>query len=240
ALWELLWRNPTAQPNPAESAPNSSSPKRQPVEIIRNRIVTVFSEVLTQLQDWNNRREFTPPSDFHVQMVAVDDNFISQAAIKAPVLIPFADREKIFTAQLAAVKQQHQRHGEGKHFIIRRDHFCKDACNQMSALSEEDLRGLIRVTFVNEFGAPEAGVDGGGIFRDFMDDITRAAFDLQYGLFKETDDHLLYPNPRSRITDDQHLQNFHILGTFLAKAMYEGILVDLPFANFFLSKLKQK
>ncbi|GKV29512.1 hypothetical protein SLEP1_g38438 [Rubroshorea leprosula] len=59
-------------------------------------------------------------------------------------------------------------------------------------------------------------------------------------LKKETDDHLLYPNPRSRITDDQHLQNFHILGTFLAKAMYEGILVDLPFANFFLSKLKQK
>ncbi|GLT58386.1 hypothetical protein SLA2020_312830 [Shorea laevis] len=249
ALWELLWPNPTAQPNPAEFAPNSSSPKRQPVEIIQCRIVTVFSEVLAQLQDWNNKREFTSPSDFHVQMVVGNEYFISQAAIEgtkehgivnqAPVLIPFADREKIFTAQLAAVKQQHQQHGGGKHFIIRRDHFCEDACNQMSALSEEDLRGLIHVTFVSEFGVQEAG-EGGGIFKDFMDNITRDAFGLQHGLFKETSDHLLYPNPGSRIIDDQHLQNFHILGTFLAKALYEGILVDSSFANFFLSKLKQK
>ncbi|GKV29508.1 hypothetical protein SLEP1_g38434 [Rubroshorea leprosula] len=196
ALWQLLWLNPTAQPNPAKSASHSSLLTRQPVEIIQSRIVTIVSEVLTQLQDWNNRREFTPPSDFHVDVVVVDDYFISQAAIEgtkehgmvnqAPVLIPFTGKVKIYTAQLAAVKQQHQRHGVlvRKHFIIRRDHFWEDACSQMSALSEEDLRGLIHVTFVNEFGVQEAGIDGGGIFKDFMDNITQAAFDLQYGLFK--------------------------------------------------------
>jgi hypothetical protein len=27
-------------------------------------------------------------------------------------------------------------------------------------------------------------IDGGGIFKDFMENITRAAFDVQYGLFK--------------------------------------------------------
>lgn len=42
----------------------------------------------------------------------------------------------------------------------------------------------IRVSFVNEFGVEEAGIDGGGIFKDFMENITRAAFDVQYGLFK--------------------------------------------------------
>lgn len=42
----------------------------------------------------------------------------------------------------------------------------------------------IRVTFVNEFGVEEAGIDGGGIFKDFMENITRASFDVQYGLFK--------------------------------------------------------
>jgi len=42
----------------------------------------------------------------------------------------------------------------------------------------------IRVTFVNELGVEEAGIDGGGIFKDFMENITRAAFDIQYGLFK--------------------------------------------------------
>jgi len=40
------------------------------------------------------------------------------------------------------------------------------------------------VTFVNELGVEEAGIDGGGIFKDFMENITRAAFDVQYGLFK--------------------------------------------------------
>jgi hypothetical protein len=37
---------------------------------------------------------------------------------------------------------------------------------------------------VNELGVEEAGIDGGGIFKDFMEKITRAAFDVQYGLFK--------------------------------------------------------
>ena len=42
----------------------------------------------------------------------------------------------------------------------------------------------IRVSFVNEFGVEEAGIDGGGIFKDVMENITQAAFDVQYGLFK--------------------------------------------------------
>ncbi|KAF5192738.1 E3 ubiquitin protein ligase, partial [Thalictrum thalictroides] len=98
----------------------------------------------------------------------------------------------------------------------------------------------IRVSYVNEFGVEEAGIDGGGIFKDFMENITRTAFDVQYGLFKETSDHLLYPNPGSGLVHEQHLKFFHFLGLVLGKAMLEGILVDIPFATFFLSKLKQK
>jgi ubiquitin-protein ligase E3 C len=40
------------------------------------------------------------------------------------------------------------------------------------------------VAFINEHGEEEAGIDGGGIFKDFMENITRAVFDVQYGLFK--------------------------------------------------------
>ncbi|PSR92481.1 E3 ubiquitin-protein like [Actinidia chinensis var. chinensis] len=117
----------------------------------------------------------------------------------------------------------------------------KDLEQQISnAIDPRFLLKLIRVSFVNEFGVEEAGIDGGGIFKDFMENITRAAFDVQYGLFKETSDHLLYPNPGSGMVHDQHLQYFNFLGTVLAKAMFEGILVDIPFATFFLSKLKQK
>ncbi|GAV71666.1 HECT domain-containing protein [Cephalotus follicularis] len=250
ALWQLLWLNPTTQPNSGKSVANGSGHKRHPVEFIQHRVSIVASELLSQLQDWNNRRQFAPSSDFHAD--GVNDFFISQAGIEstraydilkqAPFLVPFTSRVKIFTEQLSAVRRRNGSHSvfPRNRFRIRRDRILEDAYNQMSALSEEDLRGLIRVTFVNEFGVEEAGIDGGGIFKDFMENITRAAFDVQYGLFKETADHLLYPNPGSGMIHEQHLQFFHFLGTLLAKAMFEGILVDIPFATFFLSKLKQK
>ncbi|KAK2990179.1 hypothetical protein RJ640_014631 [Escallonia rubra] len=246
ALWQLLWLNPV----PLKPTMDVSALKKHPVEFIQHRVSIVASELLSQLQDWNNRRQFTPPSDFHAD--GVNENFMSQAMIEntrandilrqAPFLVPFTSRVKIFTSQLAIVKERNGSHAvfARNRFRIRRDHVLEDAFNQLSTLSEEDLREPIRVTFINEFGVEEAGIDGGGIFKDFMENITRAAFDVQYGLFKETTDHLLYPNPGSGMIHDQHLQFFHFLGTILAKAMFEGILVDIPFATFFLSKLKQK
>ncbi|KAI8004134.1 E3 ubiquitin-protein ligase UPL6 [Camellia lanceoleosa] len=250
ALWQLLWVNPVTSPNLAECAADVFTLERHSLEFIQHRVSVVASDRLSQLQDWNNRRQFTPPSDFHAD--GVNDHFISQAMIEnsraheilkhAPFLVPFTSRVKIFTSQLAAARQRHGPHAvfTRNRFRIRRDHILEDAFSQLSALSEEDLRGPIRVTFVNGFGVEEAGIDGGGIFKDFMENITRAAFDVQYGLFKETVDHLLYPNPGSGMIHEQHLQFFHFLGTVLAKAMFEGILVDIPFATFFLSKLKQK
>ncbi|XP_030974239.1 E3 ubiquitin-protein ligase UPL6 [Quercus lobata] len=250
ALWQLLWVNPTTPSNSMKFATKTSSNKRHTEEFIQERVGIVASELLSQLQDWNNRRQFTSPSDFHAD--GVNEFFISQAVMEntrandilkqAPFLVPFTSRVKIFNSQLTTVRQRHGSNSvfSRNRFRIRRDHILEDAYNQMSALSEEDLRGVIRVTFVNEFGVEEAGIDGGGIFKDFMENITRAAFDVQYGLFKETTDHLLYPNPGSGMIHEQHLQFFHFLGTLLAKAMFEGILVDIPFATFFLSKLKQK
>ncbi|KAE8664409.1 hypothetical protein F3Y22_tig00112789pilonHSYRG00003 [Hibiscus syriacus] len=84
-------------------------------------------------------------------------------------------------SQLASVEQRQGAHAvfPRNRFKIRRNHILEDAFNQMSALSEEDFKGLakndiinfiaspqIRVTFVNEFGLEEAGIDGGGIFKD--------------------------------------------------------------------------
>ncbi|XP_051127667.1 E3 ubiquitin-protein ligase UPL6 isoform X2 [Andrographis paniculata] len=250
ALWQILWLNPVPIPNFEKSTDRSSAMKKHPVEFLHRRVCVVASELMSQLQDWNNRREFTSPNDFNAD--GVNDFFMSQAMIEnsrandilkqAPFLVPFTNRAKIINSQLATMKERNSAQAifTRNRFKIRRDHILEDSFSQLNALAEEDLRGVIRITFVNEFGVEEAGIDGGGIFKDFMENITRAAFDIQYGLFKETVDHLLYPNPGSGMIHDQHLQYFHFLGTILAKAMFEGILVDIPFATFFLSKLKQK
>ncbi|XP_074307347.1 E3 ubiquitin-protein ligase UPL6 [Silene latifolia] len=250
ALWQLLWVNPVSPSNMAKFSSESSAYKKQPLEFLQYRVSVVTAELLTQLQDWNNRRQFASPTDFHAD--GVNEAFISQAMLEntrareiikqAPFLLPFTTRVKIFASQLATARKRDGSHGvfTRNRLKIRRDHILEDAFDQLNTLSEEDLKGSIRVTFINELGVEEAGIDGGGIFKDFMENITRAAFDMQYGLFKETADHLLYPNPGSGLVHEQHLQYFHFLGTILAKAMFEGILVDIPFATFFLSKLKQK
>lgn len=46
----------------------------------------------------------------------------------------------------------------------------------------------------------------------------------------------LYPSPTSSIHEN-HLQLFEFVGKMLGKAMYEGIVVDVPFASFFLSQV---
>lgn len=250
ALWQLLWLNPVAPPMLSRSPNDISVMKTQPIEFLQHKVCVTASELMSQLQNWNNRRQFISPSGFHAD--GVNDYFMSQALTEntrandilklAPFLVPFTGRAKIFTSHLAAVRERSapQAAITRNRFRMRRDHILEDAFGQLNDLSEEDLRGQIRITFVNEFGAEEAGIDGGGIFKDFMETVSRAAFDVQYGLFKETADHLLYPNPGSGLVHDVHLQLFYFLGTVLAKAMFEGILVDIPFATFFLSKLKQK
>ncbi|KAF8727100.1 hypothetical protein HU200_019606 [Digitaria exilis] len=248
ALWQLLWVIPSSSTQ--KVSPNPSGLKKLSVENVKTRARVGLSELLTQLQDWNSRLPFTSASDFYSQE-ATSENFVSQAILGntraseiiklAPFLAPFTSRVKIFTSQLASSRQLASHSAFTRHrFKIRRNRLLEDAFDQLSMLSEEDLKGPIRVSFINEHGEEEAGIDGGGIFKDFMENITRAAFDVQYGLFKETADHLLYPNPASGLVHELHLQYFHFLGSLLGKAMYEGILVDLPFATFFLSKLKQK
>ncbi|ROI16613.1 Ubiquitin-protein ligase E3B [Anabarilius grahami] len=46
----------------------------------------------------------------------------------------------------------------------------------------------------------------------------------------------LYPSPTSSIHEN-HLQLYEFVGKMLGKAMYEGIVVDVPFASFFLSQV---
>ena len=51
---------------------------------------------------------------------------------------------------------------------------------------------------INAQGLDEAGIDGGGIFREFMSQLVKQGFDPSYGFFKSTPEQLLYPNPQVR------------------------------------------
>ncbi|EFJ20124.1 hypothetical protein SELMODRAFT_443962 [Selaginella moellendorffii] len=240
-LWQLLWVMPF----------KPSAFVASDIFVFQNMrqfFINVSASLLAELHDRNSKRQFAPSHTFHARE-AIEESFFHQAEgentkarevlNRAPFLIPFTLRVRVYTAQRTAARQNTSRQ-YGLQIKVQRDRIIEDAFMQFNVLSDESLRGTIRVSYVNELGAEEAGVDGGGIFKDFMENITSAGFDIQYGLFKETADHLLYPNPASHMVNDEHLQYFEFFGKILGKAMFEGILVDIPFAMFFLRKLRKK
>lgn len=75
----------------------------------------------------------------------------------------------------------------------------------------------MRVRLVNFAGLDEAGIDGGGIFREFMSELIKTAFDPNRGFFLSTADKLLYPNPQARLLADNYTDHYYFLGRILGK-----------------------
>jgi ubiquitin-protein ligase E3 C len=89
---------------------------------------------------------------------------------------------------------------------------------------------------MDQFDMPEAGIDGGGVFKEFLTELGKEAFNENYGLFKVNHEQLLYPNPDVVLSDELSMDYYTFIGRVLGKALYEGILVDAEFAGFFLAK----
>jgi ubiquitin-protein ligase E3 C len=201
-----------------------------------------------------------------------------------PFFIPFATRVQIFR-QFIFRDQQRRRKGfvepeswrlsvaqsammngqaEGAadilarhHADIRRESVFEDAFSQYYGLGD-GLKEPIQISFIDQFGAMEAGIDGGGVTKEFLTSVTAEAFktDDYESMFAENDHHLLYPSPvavdqlkkvlsEAGLTSSSPewqndvrglLRRYEFLGRIIGKCLYEGILVDVNFAPFFLLK----
>jgi ubiquitin-protein ligase E3 C len=102
----------------------------------------------------------------------------------------------------------------------------------------------------------EAGIDGGGVTKEFLTSVTQEAFTQDQRLFVTNSNNAYYPNPAA--TDQQKealraagiredseewresmtdlLRQYEFLGRIIGKCMYEGILINIVFARFFLLK----
>ena len=49
-----------------------------------------------------------------------------------------------------------------------------------------NIKDRIVVRYVNEFGEEEAGIDAGGLFKDFLTDLSKRIFDPSYVSYKLT------------------------------------------------------
>ncbi|KAG7286570.1 hypothetical protein NEMBOFW57_008881 [Staphylotrichum longicolle] len=138
---------------------------------------------------------------------------------------------------------------------IQRGRVFYDAMESFWDLNE-GLKEPIQITFVDEFGIQEAGIDGGGVTKEFLTSVTTEAFSTNESLFAANSKNSYYPNPlamdqlkhslrEARVPENSEdwmeaityrLRQYEFLGRVIGKCLYEGILIDIAFAGFFLLK----
>ncbi|XP_028158775.1 ubiquitin-protein ligase E3C [Ostrinia furnacalis] len=160
-----------------------------------------------------------------------------------PFVVPFSTRVLIFQGLLVREKHDHWyelsnfNEGPSINISVRRTHLYEDAFDKLRPDNEPDMKLKLRVQLINQAGAEEAGVDGGGLFREFLSELLKSAFDPNRGLFRLTKDNMLYPNPGVHLLYDDFPMHYFFVGRMLGKAIYENLLVELPLAEFFLGKM---
>ncbi|MEW5298302.1 MAG: hypothetical protein WDW36_001442 [Sanguina aurantia] len=162
----------------------------------------------------------------------------------APQSVPFSRRVDLFRALLAEDKRRggwHVAHYDGGaapvKITVRRSHLMEDAYNALGGRGADVLKARLIITFINETGLSEAGLDYGGLMKEFLEEVIKSGFNADYGLMASTADGLAYPRP-SADKVELGVQLLEFLGTMVGKALYEGILINAPFAPFFVARLQ--
>lgn len=135
-----------------------------------------------------------------------------------PQVVCFDRRAEVFFTVLSKDRDSRagaRQPGRGLGIRIRRDWIFEDSFRSFTSIASGrggSLKDRFQVEFIDENGRPEPGIDGGGVFKEYMDTLARRAFDPQFVLFKETDERHLYPNPSSASSSDKHISHFEFLG----------------------------
>ena len=113
---------------------------------------------------------------------------------------------------------------------IRRADLYRDSMQQLNNLGSR-LKNRIQVTFINQHGTEEAGIDGGGVFKEFVDDLIKDGFAARAEGDNGGAPQLFTINPDGLLTVNLDLSNnqrmlphYSFLGRVLSKAVYENIL----------------
>ena len=88
-----------------------------------------------------------------------------------PFALPFEVRVAIFRG---FVRNDQQRLGYNEYAspprtrtTIRRNRIAEDGFDHLNDLGPA-MKGTLSITFVDQFGQEEAGIDGGGVFKEFL------------------------------------------------------------------------
>ncbi|KAH6778608.1 LOW protein: E3 ubiquitin ligase-like protein [Perilla frutescens var. frutescens] len=146
--------------------------------------------------------------------------------LKAPRLIDFDNKRAYFRSR---IRQQHDQHLSGPLRIsVRRAYILEDSYNQLRMRPSQDLKGRLNVHFQGE-----EGIDAGGLTREWYQLLSRVIFDKGALLYTTVGNNATFqPNPNS-VYQTEHLSYFRFVGRVVAKALFDGQLLDVYFTRSF-------
>ncbi|KAL6863751.1 hypothetical protein ACP4OV_016654 [Aristida adscensionis] len=146
--------------------------------------------------------------------------------LKVPRLIDFDNKRAYFRSR---IRQQHDQHLSAPLRIsVRRAYVLEDSYNQLRLRRSQDLKGRLTVQFQGE-----EGIDAGGLTREWYQLLSRVIFDKGALLFTTVGNNASFqPNPNS-VYQTEHLSYFKFVGRVVAKALFDGQLLDVHFTRSF-------
>ena len=124
--------------------------------------------------------------------------------------------------------------GEVLQLMIRRSKLLEDSFEKFAHLDTASLGCKLKIEYEGE-----AGIDSGGLSKDWFLELSRRITDKQYCLFQLSKQNLYQINPRSGVNDG-HLDYFRFFGRFVAKALIDQQLLDMQFDRIFYKQLLQQ
>ncbi len=195
-------------------------------------LLATLCRLLRALYDRWSRKAFCAAHVFELDRIArrplrpTELTPLEKLVLQAmPFVVPFSDRLALFRAWVQAEKCLFQ---EGKPPVmvkIRRGLVLEDGLALLNTMPRERLKHRIVVVYISEAGAQEAGIDLGGLTKDYVNDVCGLLFDPSFGLFAANRGGFLYPNPCASLLHQDYAALFEFAGKILAKALYESIVV---------------
>eukprot|EP00850_Spirogloea_muscicola_P009963 SM000057S18393 [mRNA] locus=s57:350840:368215:- [translate_table: standard] len=152
--------------------------------------------------------------------------------LRVPRLLEFDNKRQHFRSRIK-LQQEGQAQGPGHYngtlrICVRRAYVLEDSYNQLRMRTPEELRGRLTVQFQGE-----EGIDAGGLTREWYQLLSRVIFDRGALLFTTVgNDATFQPNPNS-VYQTEHLSYFKFVGRVVAKALFDGQLLDVHFTRSF-------
>lgn len=167
------------------------------------------------------------------QMVRSNPNLMSgpfSMLVRNPKVLEFDNKRNYFDRQLHELKANNNK----LTINVRRDQVFLDSYRLLFFKSVDEFRNSrLEVNFKGE-----AGIDAGGVTREWYQVLSRQMFNPDYALFTAvaSDETTFHPNRTSYI-NPEHLSFFKFIGKIIGKAIFDGCFLDCHFSRAVYKKI---